>query len=51
MLYSQLLSFEYFEHLEVDNKGGKEDANGLDEVAEHMDEGRRDIDVFTWEKC
>ena len=47
MLYSQLLSFEYFEHLEVDNKSGKEDADGLDEVAEHMDEGRRDIDVFT----
>ena len=46
-MYSQLLNFEYFEHLEVDNKGSKEDANGLDEVAEHVDEGSRDVDVFT----
>ena len=35
-------------HLEVDDNGSKEDADGLDEVAEHVNEGRRDIDVFTW---
>ena len=37
-----------FEHLEVDDNGSKEDADGLDEVAEHVNEGRGDIDVFTW---